>query len=816
MRLAKASLAFILVLAGCSSGVDPSSSLTDPSNVPPVSPDIVNSFQCSDSLEAEFNQNVWPTLSECMGCHGDNALSNESGLNLISASPSRSFRVVEDYLRSHEPDTFFLKPARIVSHGGGRIISPDSAEFSNIQVYVVRSAWIQEECQDTPSPTLPPDNTDLFEGVTEITLEQTLRKAAHLFAGREPTEDEIFQVNSGGEESLRTVLRFMMTEPGFKDFLRESANDHFLTLKLANSETPALDVIDNYLYTSLFAAGDSENRSLINYSIAAEPMEYVVHVVTNDLPYTEILTADYHMMNPYSNYAFNGDAGPSFNNPNDVNEWREADLTGYMHLVDGVVPTAGILTSPAFLTRYPTTETNRNRARARWIAYFFLGIDIERLVNRAQDSGELRAETNPGDSTTSCYGCHSIMDPIAGALQNWSDRGAFKYQNGNHSFSDTYVYESGLYQEGDTWYRDNLLAPGFNRENMPTVGDAYTDVASPYQDGAQWLAEQIVSNPLFATGTAKFWFKGVFGKDPAFSPTEYEQNLITNLGDVLRQSNYDLKTMLIEMALTPFFRAETVVGASPTRQVYLEGAGVGNLLSPEQLNRKVEAVFGASWQDLPQRNRNLLLEDYYLIYGGIDSANLSVRPKEMNTLMSSVVMRLANEMSCAMVYGDFAREAGSRRFFGAVSPSTVPTQNDYASLSAAYRDDVVSSLVVDENAIRQTLQRLHSILLNEELALDDPEIDGSLALWTEIWQHRIDNNYPATVYSNVSGADQDEHCFINNYESLEDNVNSEINNGTSFSSIKSRHGDFYNPEQTIRAWVAVMTYLLTDYRFIHE
>ena len=35
-------------------------------------------------------------------------------------------------------------------------------------------------------------------------------------------------------------------------------------------------------------------------------------------------------------------------------------------------PHAGLLTDFAFLDRYPTTDTNRNRASARWTFYHFL------------------------------------------------------------------------------------------------------------------------------------------------------------------------------------------------------------------------------------------------------------------------------------------------------------------------------------------------------------------------------------------------------------------------------------------------------------
>ena len=55
---------------------------------------------------------------------------------------------------------------------------------------------------------------------------------------------------------------------------------------------------------------------------------------------------------------------------------------GNVHVrhADGtVVPSAGVISTHAFLARYPSTNTNVNRKRARFVFDYFLGIDIESL-----------------------------------------------------------------------------------------------------------------------------------------------------------------------------------------------------------------------------------------------------------------------------------------------------------------------------------------------------------------------------------------------------------------------------------------------------
>ena len=86
-------------------------------------------------------------------------------------------------------------------------------------------------------------------------------------------------------------------------------------------------------------------------------------------------------------------------------------------------PHAGILNTKVFLQRYPSTATNRNRARSRWTYYHFLGVDIEKSAPRTTDPVALADTDNPTLNNPACTVCHTIMDPVAGAFQNYGDEG---------------------------------------------------------------------------------------------------------------------------------------------------------------------------------------------------------------------------------------------------------------------------------------------------------------------------------------------------------------------------------------------------------
>ena len=98
-------------------------------------------------------------------------------------------------------------------------------------------------------------------------------------------------------------------------------------------------------------------------------------------------------------------------------------------------PHAGILNTTTFLKRYPTTATNRNRARARWTYYHFLGVDIENSASRTMDPVALADTNNPTMHNPACTVCHTVMDPVAGAFQDYGDEGLLQGPVGRHGFS---------------------------------------------------------------------------------------------------------------------------------------------------------------------------------------------------------------------------------------------------------------------------------------------------------------------------------------------------------------------------------------------
>ena len=746
---------------------------------------IIIEEQPADALQLYQDTISQPIVqAKCIVCHVSGGVAGTTKLVYQATGQpdylQNNFDTLVNYILN-EPggSELILSKPQGVTHGGGVQLTSKSSEFAALTAFV--NAVLQGSGGG--------EQQALFDGVDLLSNEETLRKAALLFTGRLPTESELASVAGGGEGELRQAVRNLMMEDGFENFLIEGANDHLLTLAYSRA---VFTVVDRFYYPNSRQYFRQRNipgsdARFTSEALAMEPLKLISHVVMNERPYTEVLTADYIMVNPWSADVYGGDV--QFDNPNDPNEWREGRITEYYrcticprgdedsypyYSIPTDYPHAGILNSPAFLARFPSTSTNRNRARARWAYYFFLDVDIEGLSERTTDPDALADEDNPTLNNPNCTACHDIMDPVAGAFQNYGDDGRYRdRRQGLDSLPNSYKNDpEGLYQRGDIWYAD-MLAPGFK------------DLIAPNPDNSlQWLAQQFVIDERFGMGTVSFWFPAVIGRAPLAEPenpedVDYQQKLAAysaerefmqaTAADFVTGSHgngaHNLKDLLADLAMSGYFRARSSADLDNEKKLQLGDLGFGQLLTPEQLNRKLLETTGYDWS---YGRFNTLAEVYRLIYGGIDSLGITERATDLTTLMSTVVTTMANETACPMVAQDFGRPQEQRLLFPHVELGSLPTTHS--------------------GAIRSNIQYLHERLLGENLLLDDPEIDASFNLFSETWQARIDAGKGPNISSET------ELCILENA----------VNPVTS------------DPGQTLRSWAAVVNYLLRDYRYIHE
>ena len=604
------------------------------------------------------------------------------------------------------------------------------------------------------------------------TSTETLRKATLSLAGRLPTADEKAAVVQGGEAALDGVLDQVLTEDKFYDRLKEIYNDLLLTDRYINY---GVDVLTEELYPERdwfdrFERFDEAKweqlREYSHYGAAREPLELIAHVVRENRPFTEILTADYLMVNPYSARSY-GIAAGSFQDSDDPDQvdyqqFYEARLAG--------IPHAGILTSLMFLDRYPTTESNRNRRRSRMVYKVFLGTDILQMAQQPVDT-TLVVKGNPTLTNPQCTVCHHVVDPIAGAFQNWNNPGEARY-------------------EVMAWFED-MRPPGFSVSNvMPKT---------EYGQSLQWLARRITEDPRFAQAAVSLMYQGFTGKIPLTAPSAtdpgypellkaYQQQgqFFDALAQRFINSNYDLKEVVKGVVTSSYFREKNLSASVTEEDSRFSETGMARLLTPEELDRKIEAVTGYPWSFWGHRN---LQEEwrYRLLYGGIDSNTITQRMRVPSTMIAGVQQRMANEMGCLAVPYDFSLlNPEERLLFPFVERTTEP--------ETAYGEIISPNL----SAIKRNIQHLAKHVLGEELPLDDPEIERIYTLFLETWREGKQG---------VTNGIYDEwlpwECGAYNYYQTDNE-------------LPEARQVVDDENYIVRSWTAVMTYLLLDYNFLYE
>lgn len=712
-----------------------------------------------------FAQEVWAkALSPvCYSCHNSQGSGADSDLVLVSNSSPNYLQTNREsltYVASLQIDGESLvlrKPTGLDGHGGGAVIDEDSDAYSALKGFVERLDNPVLECEGEE------ETSDADTQLILASPTASLRKITLSMLGTLPSADHYRRVQNGGEAALTQVVGEILTgtDQGYKqnteelvtDRLMQIWNDKFLTDKYMSGGT-AIQASDYDRYPNIYYyQSASENmydiRDNINDSIAREPLELMRYVFIEDKPWSEILTADYTMVNDWSAYAY----GLSSEYPTYGDErhdtFRPENLTQ--------VPTIGILSTAAFMNRYPTTDTNRNRHRSKVVFDYFLNTDILALGDRPIDATN-SAIHNPTLNDPQCNVCHSSMEPVAGAFQNWDDDGHYNPPE-------------------DGWYPE-MFEPGFEEE---TISVTESDQA------LRWLVDRIVEDRRFARATVNQMFTGITSfpvlreYEVDSSSTEYQawelqDAFLDQVTTKFEESELDLKVVIQEIVLSSYFRA---VDHEEANEAELMFAGTTRFLTPEELDKKIFAVTGVQWS-------NRLSSRYRLLYGGIDSDGVTKRLTEPNGVMGAVSIRMANEIGCYASGLDFALPKTQRRLFPYVEKSYQP-----------YTVDGFDVPQVQEN-IRLNIQYLFSRILGQDLALDDPEVEAAYQLWLDLHQtgKQMIEEEEESIYTSW-------YC-----RARENTVTGE--------DLPDSYSDNRDEDYTFRAWRGVVTYLLADYHFLME
>ena len=490
--------------------------------------------------------------AKCVACHVQGGLSGHTRLVFEPSTTLNhvplNLKVFEDFLDAVEDGAMLiLNKIQGVGHGGGVQVAVESEEFADMQRFLALLG------ADVAAAPITPQT--LFDTVRMASTRKTLRRAALIFAGRIPTDAE-YAAAERGPTALRTAIRGLMTGPEFHQFLTRGANDRLLT------DRDDGEIIHHHGFVEFkreeyrrakaaYESGNEHERwnwlNTVGYGARRAPLELIAHVAENDRPYTEILTANYIMANPLTAAAY-GAPTHHFNDPTDFAEFKPSSIESYYREggdgfeveydpvldMDWIVdpgplhtdyPHAGILNTTVFLQRYPSTATNRNRARSRWTYYHFLGLDIEKSAPRTTDPEALADTNNPTLFNPACTVCHQVLDPVAGAFQNYGDEGFYRDQWEGLDSLD------GHYKDGWANVRETFEITAESRTGQQTVS-----VRARLPAGTEMVRIVPYFDPLRPDGSDIWWNMGI-------------EHVAVRDGDGVEVSRLELETVAEELDL---------------------------------------------------------------------------------------------------------------------------------------------------------------------------------------------------------------------------------------------------------------------------
>ncbi len=523
--------------------------------------------------------------------------------------------------------------------------------------YYMIQAWGGSEEQ--PATELPIINiSDSIAALDSSKAYELLNKISLNLVARKPTDSEKQRLIDQGSVALESIVDEQLESDAFINRIKNTFNDLLLTE--GKMKDAYHSVLRNYSWKSFdnasaewvkdYSPQSGSNLTAKQYIRLRQytsrghvnaPLELIGHVIKRNLPFSEILTANYAMLNWYSAKSYGLESVKKFRDlkPEDVYvPGFNKDPEHYLPVNLPNVPSAGVLTTGVYMHRYPTTTSNVNRHRAYTLFKQFLDTDILAISGERPGDGDSSHEV-PTLTDPSCTSCHQLMDPVASSFKNWI------------SFAGE---ARPYYTDKPKWDESTILPVGFNGQTAPKGVDALP-----------WVASKVVQDKRFSRAMVKAVYKQITGTALVPNTTDgvnfqseaylNQQAYISVVADKFKTENYDFKAMAKRL----------VLGKYSTGQ---HDSTMENLLiTPSQLNKKIKATLGEGWDNW--------LGTWGILYGGINSNSVTIRNQSISGAAATIQLRMAEDMSCHVTAKNFAKKPKDRTILAGIEPNITPSSN---------------------------------------------------------------------------------------------------------------------------------------------
>lgn len=484
--------------------------------------------------------------------------------------------------------------------------------------------------------------------------------------GRRPSPEQLDAVVAD-PAALPEIVDEYLASPELGEVIRDLHNDDLL-LDVEFFELPAIAPLED------------ERPDALSLAAFSGPLRLAEHVVLEDRPYTELVTADYWMVDARTSAIWGSsydEGGP---------QWQAVPIPDDRGA-------AGILADNGLFMRHRSDGYNFNRGRANVITRSLLCHDF--LANDISVSGNIDLSdpdtvANAVGEVAECVSCHQTLDPIASALNGY-------LIEVEPEDLEQYPFE-GFYQREviDQWPEINNRSPGF--------------YGQPIED-LEELGQAIADDPRFSLCTARrfyAYFMQIDREDVAVAR-------VAQLQAVLVDSGFDAKALIREIVLSDDFRAIEGVDADGAElsRGYLRAR-------PFQLANLVEQLTGYRWRlDLGVVDEaaagheiDLLTNGFIgfeVLAGGLDSYFITEAAGTTDVTSSLLLRRVALDAASYAVEQDLSLDADERRLL-----------------------DRIEADQTDEDAVRRQLVALFYRLYAEQVDVDDEAITDAHAVFDAV------------------------------------------------------------------------------------
>lgn len=409
----------------------------------------------------------------------------------------------------------------------------------------------------------------------------------------------------------------------------------------------------------------------INQSLTDAPLQLIRYVAVNDLPFTEIVTADYTMANEITATVWGLPYSGS-------GEWEVTTWTNG-------APPAGVLADSWLFERHRSAGFNYNRGRANQVTkallcYDFLASDV--VIDGAIDLSDPDAIADAVQNNPACASCHVNLDPLAGLF--------FGHAQVNPGQITDYPIDIYVEARENQWQTTTLVQPGY-------FGVPATDLTD--------LAQLIAADESFGRCAAQRTYSYMAQTGLYDIGSDFLEELRVAFVD----SGYNYKALAKAVVLSDEFRVSH--STNDEEADYLVGY---KKVRPDQLERMMTDLTGFAWQTqagnfgVIDLGSNSLL-GFEVLGGGIDSFFVTQPSHTINATASLFLRAYAAEAAGYVVESDFGiADKSARKLLTAI-------------------DETDS----EEAAVRAQLVNLHERLYAEMLSTDATEIDESYAVFVD-------------------------------------------------------------------------------------